>query len=331
MRRKHDETYKLLFSQPRAVEDLVGKCLPLWARHLDFGTLEKLTPEQVGPGLARRHADLLWRIRYRDNERFVVLLLEFQSEIDEHMTSRILEYTALGYRDLLRHGMTVPGGGLPILIAIVIYNGRRRWVGARNMADAIDPPPAGLSEWPVRQRHFVLDLQAADDQTSSGPNVVSFLARLERTPAVETVLQVVEEVLKSYPGARYAELRRAFREWIVGAAEAWGFEESILAEINSLKEAGRMYVAIEEMKKEMHANFERLKEKARRDGFGQGRAEGQATLVCRQARRKFGGATADQLSRLLEDISDPETIARVGDWILDCDDGSELLARVRGM
>ena len=108
------------------------------------------------------------------------------------MTSRILEYTALGYRDLLRHGMTVRGGGLPILIAIVIYNGRRRWVGARNMVDAIDPPPTGLSEWPVRQRHFVLDLQAWDDHTSSGPNVVSFLAPLERTPAVETVLQVVD-------------------------------------------------------------------------------------------------------------------------------------------
>lgn len=96
-----------------------------------------------------------------------------------------------------------------------------------------------------------------------------------------------------------------------------------------------MYVAIEEMKKEMHADFERRKKQARRDGFGQGlaegRAEGQATLVCRQARRKFGGGTADQLSRLLEDISEPETIARVGDWILDCDDGSELLDRVRRM
>lgn len=168
LRRKHDETYKLLFSQPQTVEDLVGKCLPRWALHLDFGTLEKLSPEQVGPGLARRHADLLWKVRYRNSDRFVVLLLEFQSEPDRHMASRILEYTALGYRDLIRHGGTVPGGKLPILIAIVIYNGERRWAGAENMADAVDRAPSGLGDWTVRQRHSVLDLHAWEDQASSG-------------------------------------------------------------------------------------------------------------------------------------------------------------------
>ena len=67
MRRKHDESYKLLFSLPVAVEDLVHRCLPRWARQLDFTTIEKLSTEQVGPALARRHVDLLWKVRFRES------------------------------------------------------------------------------------------------------------------------------------------------------------------------------------------------------------------------------------------------------------------------
>ena len=337
MRRKHDESYKLLFSLPVAVEDLIHWCLPRWARQLDFTTLAKLSTEQVGPALTRRHVDLLWKVRFRNSRRFVVLLLEFQSRPEVHMATRILEYTGLAYRDLDRHGVTGPGGKLPVVIAIVIYNGRQRWSGPENFADLIDPVPDEVADWVVRQRHCVLDLLRLDRQSSAGTDVVSLLARLERDSSVETVLHVVGEVLASYPGSPHTELRWAFREWIIGAVEAWGFAEEVLARVNSLQEAGRMYATIKEEKRRMYEEFEESKKRALREGFGQGRAEGRvqgraegtATLVCRQAGRKFGRDTAKQLSTILDGISDPDRIARIGEWVLDCEDGAELLARAR--
>ena len=337
VRRKHDESYKLLFSQPVAVEDLIGRCLPGWAGQLDFTTLEKLSPEQVGPGLARRHGDLLWKVHFRNSQRFVVLLLEFQSQPDVYMATRILEYTGLAYRDLLRYGVNAPDGRLPVVIAIVIYNGRWRWTGTGNFADLVDPVRGEVTDWVVRQQHCVLDLLRLEGQASAGTDVVLLLTRLERDSSVETVLQVVEEVLATYSGAPHAELRRAFCEWIVGAAEAWGFADDVLARVNSLKEAGKMYATIEEMKRRMYEGFEESKKRARREGFGQGRAEGRVqgraegrvTLICRQARRKFGGDIAERLYKLLGGISDPERIARIGDWVLDCEDGADLLARAR--
>ncbi len=333
MRRKHDESYKLLFSLPVAVEDLVHRCLPRWASQLDFTTLEKLSTEQVGPALARRHVDLLWKVRLRKSRRFVVLLIEFQSRPEVRMATRILEYTGLAYRDLDRHGVTTPSGKLPVVIAMVIYNGRLRWTGPENFVDLIDPVSDDLAAWVVRQRHCVLDLLRLDRQSTVGTDVVSLLARLERDASVETVLKVVEEVLATYPGSPHAELRWAFREWIIGAVEAWGFQEEVLARVNSLQEAGEMYATIKEEKRRMHEEFEESKKRAlhegRAKGRAEGRAEGRATLVCRQARRKFGGDTAKQLSTFLEGISDPDRIARVGDWILDCEDGADLLARAR--
>ena len=44
---------------------------------------------------------------------------------------------------------------------------------------------------------------------------------------------------------------------------------------------------------------------------------------------KFGSETAERLMKLLEGITDPEQIARIGDRIIECETGAELLARAR--
>ena len=77
-----------------------------------------------------------------------------------------------------------------------------------------------------------------------------------------------------------------------------------------------------------YAGVEELKERAYREGLGRGRAEGRATRV-RQARLKFGVETEQELSKLLEGITDPERTARIGDRIIECETGAEMLARAR--
>ena len=70
--------------------------------------------------------------------------------------------------------------------------------------------------------------------------------------------------------------------------------------------------------------------KGRAEGLAEGRAEGierQRALLCRQAARRFGEETAAPLSARLARIDDPERLAEVGDWIVDCATGAELLAR----
>ena len=118
----------------------------------------------------------------------------------------------------------------------------------------------------------------------------------------------------------------AFREWVLGAAESWGIEAEVLEQVKSLKEAEMIYAGVEE-----------LKERAHRQGLGEGRREGRVeghrrgriTLVCRLARLKFGAETAERLSRLLEGITDADRICRIGERIIDCETGAELLAQAR--
>ncbi len=64
-------------------------------------------------------------------------------------------------------------------------------------------------------------------------------------------------------------------------------------------------------------------------GIEQGRREERA-LLSRQAARKFDAGAAEGLATALAGVTDPDRLARVGDWIIECATASELLARVRG-
>ena len=68
--------------------------------------------------------------------------------------------------------------------------------------------------------------------------------------------------------------------------------------------------------------------KWREEGRIVGRVEGQAAVICRQTARKFGPETADRLAERLAEISDPERLGEVGEWLLEYDSGEELLDRV---
>ena len=74
------------------------------------------------------------------------------------------------------------------------------------------------------------------------------------------------------------------------------------------------------------------REQGRKEGIAQGIAHGieqERSLVCRMAARKFAADTAPRLSALLEGETDPERLAQVGEWIIECETGDDLLARVR--
>ena len=95
--------------------------------------------------------------------------------------------------------------------------------------------------------------------------MVSWIARMELDSSSENVSRVAREVLEEYPGPEHATLREAFREWVLGAAESWGIEAEVLKQVKSLKEAEMIYAGVEE-----------LKERAHRQGLGEGRREGRA-------------------------------------------------------
>ncbi|MXW17725.1 MAG: hypothetical protein F4123_03790 [Gemmatimonadetes bacterium] len=319
--RKHDETYKLIFSQRAAVEELVcnfvGEDL---GDELDFDTLEALPTDRISGGLVQRQVDLLWKIRFRDSWLYLLILLEFQSESDYFMALRILTYICLTYEELLRRKEVKAGDKLPPVLPVTVYNGRARWQAATDISELIAPVPPPLAQYLPQARHLLLDLQRIGDEDPPSKDLVTSLGKMEREPSPENIQRVMRSLAVRFPEPGFTELRKALVAWLAGAGEAWQIPKEELARLQTSMEEETMYERVKEMRDQVHRD-------GVQKGLERGRAEGRA-LVGRLATRKFGAETAEQLSRVLGDIAEPERLAEVADAIIDCNSDTELFARV---
>ena len=73
--------------------------------------------------------------------------------------------------------------------------------------------------------------------------------------------------------------------------------------------------------------FREGREQGMKEGIEQGLAHERA-LLRRLAASRFGAETAERLSGVLAGIPDPAGLAEVGEWLVRCETGSELLTRV---
>ena len=316
--RPHDAAYKLLFSFPEMVRDLLAGFVPAeWIEALDLSTLERWPGSHVSDDLRQRHQDRVWRVRLRDRWLYVLVLLEFQSTVDRTMAVRILAYTALLYQDLLR----ASSGPLPPVFPIVLYHGSERWTAAEEVAGLAASPGEFLASYQPSQRYFLLDVGGYTGALPEGRNLVAALIRLQRSRSqedVESVLGALGEWL-SEPGTE--GLRQALGEWMRRVYVPEWCTEAASPVAESRWEEGTM---LRERVKEWTVQW-------MEEGRAEGRVEGGAEIVRRLAARKFGAGTAARLAERMAEIAQPDRLAEIGDWILECEDGAELLRRVEDL
>jgi predicted transposase YdaD len=93
MSTEYDASYKLLFSAPELVRDLVLGFIPDdWLHGLDYGTLEKLPGSYVTDDFRHRADDVVWRVKVDESWVYLYILIEFQSSVDPYMAVRMMVY-----------------------------------------------------------------------------------------------------------------------------------------------------------------------------------------------------------------------------------------------
>ncbi len=316
-----------------------GDRAPEWSDALDFSTLEKLPAEYVSDDLRRRHGDVVWRVRFRDRKwLYLLVMLEFQSTTDRYMAVRILVYTALPYQDLIRRGAFDDDGRLPPVLPVVLYNGRPRWSAPVEVGDLIAPVEEALARFQPSQRYFLLDERRWGEDDLPRRNLVSALVGLENSRSAESLSKLLAALSDWLRDSEDDELRRAFAEWVRQVARRGRFPGAALPVVQALEGGGAMLAeSVKEWTEQwfregreqgLEQGIEQGLERGRELGLERGRAEERA-LLCRQASRKFDAETAELLSGLLDRFSDPERLAEVGDWIIECGTGADLLERAQ--
>ena len=345
----HNAAWKLLFSYPDMVRDLLaGFVLPEWTEELDLATLEPGSASLVSDTLRERLQDRVWRVRHHDRRPDLMVCLEFQSTVDRTMAVRVLDYTVLLYQELLRNrklrqaARSKSGGKdrqsrrrcvkpefLPPVLPIVLYHGRKRWRAKEDLAGLCAPSGERLAPYQPSQRYFLLDVGHYTGPLPQGRNLMAALIRLAHCPDTQAVAEVLGPLEKDL-APEQTGLLGAFLVWYQQARKRHRLPKVDLSILDDSNEGETMpnKVMRERVAQWADRQFaERAAPQMERIRM-EGRAEGQAEVMRRQVAWKFGPETAERLAERLAEVPDPERAGKVGEWLLECERGEELLDRV---
>ena len=328
----HDALSKSLFALPQVEADLLRIVAAGWVHLLDLSTLERVSAEHPSEDQTQRIGDLAWRVRFRDGELldgkrpWLLSPTECQSTHDAAMAERQAEYVGRHLRALRLAGSLRREGDEPRILPVVVYDGERRW--RRGAA------PTGVPLLLQPGGYTVLDAGAGALEDWPSGNRVSSWVRLLRSEGPEELLGRLVEGLWEFPEVSDEGFREALHAWALALWERKMPDAGALPPQSDLEKSQ----GVQEMTTLLEANLDKWRAGVLQQGIAQGRTEGmergeararadQRAQLRRQAGRKFGGRAAERLSALIEGESDPERLAEVGDWIIDCGTEAEFLAR----
>ena len=328
-----DPIYKRLYAFPEMVADLVCSLLPAEDLGINADSLSKLPNEYVADDYRQRRGDTVWRLSAKGGDLHILVLLEFQSTTNATMALRVLEYTAMLYRELVREGDLGPDGLLPPVLPVVLYNGAARWRVATQMRDLIAPTGQALALFQPSQCHIALDERRVKADDPRLKALTRAVVQLEQSRTTADLARVADALMG---GSYRPELQAAFADWLqllllrldgkpASVAEAslgkMGLEEVRMTLADRVAEWPKPYI---------RQGREEGLSLGREEGISLGREEGiaqQRVLLRRQAAARFGAATADRLARALAAQTDPARLAEVGEAIVRCETSEELLRK----
>lgn len=283
-----DSGYKLLFSHPELVADLLRGFVPEpWVAEVDFATLTPVKGSYVSDDLRQRHDDVVWKVRLRGQWLYVYVIIEFQSEPDPFMALRLLVYVGLLYQDLLRRNELPADGRLPPVLPVVLYNGTAPWTGAVEFRELLTPIPPGLERYQPCFQYLLLDEERYPATALEGTeNLAAALFRLDRSRSRAELQAVVDDLLAWLATPERRSLRRAFGIWLRRVFLRRRLPGAVIPEIDDLREVKAMLA--ERWEQWTREWEQRGLQQGLQRGLQQGLQQGEVRLLLKLLRQRFG-------------------------------------------
>ena len=136
MANKHDIRYKKLFSNVKLVKELFETFVDIpFVKELDFDNAVKIDKSFVSENFAEKESDIIYRVKHKDRDVYIFLLIEFQSTVDKFMAVRMLRYILELYSYIIDEKKP---DKLPAVFPLMLYNGDKKWTAPLHIEELID-------------------------------------------------------------------------------------------------------------------------------------------------------------------------------------------------
>jgi len=325
-----DEIGRVAFDEPDMVRYLLALLPADAVAGLDTRRLRRLPTERIGRGARRRVADMAWAVGAPTPERpdaEALVVVEFQSAPHARMALRMETYVALLRQDMADE--LPAAAGLPPVLPVLVYTGDRRWRPA-GLRQLTAPVPAGLRRWQPELEMLPVDAAALSAEDGR-VNPAAALLRLQRCrrpaqlPGLTAALfgALRREGLRLLAERLSEVLMRMLAERFGRDETGERHEPELRLVLRNMEEPTMLAERVTQWRQE-------ALDEGRRQGVSEGMSHERA-LLRRLAARRFGVAAGDALAALLANEDDVERLAEVGDLVVDCPSGEELLRRGRGL
>ncbi|MCA9542739.1 MAG: Rpn family recombination-promoting nuclease/putative transposase [Myxococcales bacterium] len=286
----HDHLFQSLFAQPANAASLVASLLPpALVAALDLDRLSLRASSLPGLADGPRTADLVFEVPWRARTApaaNVILLCEHQSQADRWMPMRLIEY-ALGIWHRARRD-DPKARRLPLVVPLVVHNGRHPWRGPRSLGE-LQAAPCKVLE--AIAPHYFDGRFVLDDLPASLDDA---LRARSLTVAAELGLRMLRDARTDLS----AGIRGAKRLFLAVEASASGLGALAAVVRYCLQVGGEDVLAalVQEIepalspsgKEAFMTGAEILRAEGRAEGRAAGLTEGAARVLLTQLRLRFG-------------------------------------------
>lgn len=291
----HDRLFKLALGHPASARAYLRSVLPAdLCAELDLEHLEPEPTDLVSERLRELFADLVYKIPLRGAEAYVCALLEHQSTPEPLMPLRFLRAMVATWQDLLRR--EPERVRLPPIVPVLVHNGTTPWRSPVRMSELYEISPRLLAEVSARLPEFqyLLDdlrvqeeeaLEARTEEPLLRLALLSLRGRGEAPPAPR--LEAWNESFRALcrTGNRGAQEALVWYHMSVSGEERSAVLEAAMAAVPEIKET---YVTL----------YERIWSEGEARGIEKGIEKGEATVLEKLLRLRFGELPAEVRARL---------------------------------
>jgi hypothetical protein len=197
----YDGGYKEEFSNKKHFLHFLKKYVKAdWAMTLREEDVELCDREYLLEDFQKRHADLVYRIHLQDEEFYVYLIMELQSQVDFTMPFRLLtlDFALMMklFKDTPEQERERKDYRLPAVISILFYNGKDPWSAEREFRKYV----RGYEKFGtniLNFEYFVVDLnEIAKDYMLKDNSIIDYILALDKNRSNTSVLDILSSAIE---------------------------------------------------------------------------------------------------------------------------------------